>query len=248
MANVPHVTGTWVTLPYPMPINPISATLMHTGQVLIVAGSENDQDNYSTTAQSFRNAVWDPTGTPSSISVQNVDYDVFCSGVSVLPDGRPLIVGGTASYSFTGDNRATFFDPATGNFNQAPAMVDGRWYATATVLGDGRLMAFSGLNKTTGAVNKSVEIYDPANPGQGWLLATPSSAFPQGLPLYPRMALLPSGKVFYTGHGSGSGAQRLDLRSGGADVDDIGAHSGSRSCTARPSCCLSPRRTMCRRS
>ena len=180
--------------------------------------------------------------------MQNVDYDVFCSGVSVLPDGRPLIVGGTASYSFTGDNRATFFDPATGNFNQAPTMVDGRWYATATVLGDGRLMAFSGLNKTTGAVNKSVEIYDPANPGQGWLLATPSSAFPQGLPLYPHMALLPSGKVFYTGHGAGSTAQRLDLRSGGADVDDIGAHSGERECTARPSCCLSPRRTMCRRS
>jgi chitodextrinase len=205
VANVPHITGTWVTLPYPMPINPISATLMRTGQVLIVAGSENDADNYSTTAQSFRNAVWDPTGTTlSSISVQNVDYDVFCSGVSVLPDGRPLIVGGTASYSFTGDNRAAFFDPVTGTFNQAPAMADGRWYATTTVLGDGRLMALSGLNRTTGAVNKSVEIYDPANPGQGWLVAAPSSAFPQNLMLYPRMALLPSGRVFYTGHGSGN--------------------------------------------
>jgi hypothetical protein len=28
-----------------MPINPISATLMHTGKVLIVAGSENDASN-----------------------------------------------------------------------------------------------------------------------------------------------------------------------------------------------------------
>jgi len=41
-ANVPHVTGTWVTLPYLMPINPISANLLHTGNILIVAGSEND--------------------------------------------------------------------------------------------------------------------------------------------------------------------------------------------------------------
>jgi hypothetical protein len=34
-ANVPHVTGTWVVLPYQMPINPISASLLHTGKVLI---------------------------------------------------------------------------------------------------------------------------------------------------------------------------------------------------------------------
>ena len=43
--NVPNVTGEWVTLPYQMPINPISATLLHTGKVLIVAGSENDARN-----------------------------------------------------------------------------------------------------------------------------------------------------------------------------------------------------------
>ena len=142
VANIPHTTGTWVTLPYPMPINPISVTLMRTGHVLVVAGSENSAHNYSSTAQSFRNAVWDPAGTTlSSVSVQNVDYDVFCSGVGVLPDGRPLIVGGTSGYSFTGDNRAAFFDPATGDFYQAPAMADGRWYATTTALGDGRLMA-----------------------------------------------------------------------------------------------------------
>jgi len=36
------VTGEWVTLSYPMPINPIHMGLMHTGKVLIVAGSEND--------------------------------------------------------------------------------------------------------------------------------------------------------------------------------------------------------------
>ena len=37
-ANVPHVTGEWLTLPYQMPINPISATLLHPGQVRIVSG------------------------------------------------------------------------------------------------------------------------------------------------------------------------------------------------------------------
>jgi hypothetical protein len=59
-----------VTQPYLMPINAISATLLHTGKILIVAGSENDADNYSTGGESYRAAVWDPSGTTeSSITV-----------------------------------------------------------------------------------------------------------------------------------------------------------------------------------
>src|SRR5262249_382621 len=101
-ANVPHVDGTWRTLPYLMPINPISATLLSNGRVLIVSGSENDASNNSPGSESYRSAVWDPTGTDeSSVVVQNLNYDVFCSGTAVLPDGRPLIVGGTETYSFT---------------------------------------------------------------------------------------------------------------------------------------------------
>src|SRR5580693_8157925 len=70
-SNVPHVNGVWTTLPYLMPINPISATLMSNGKVLIVSGSENDAYNDSGPSQSYesqtyRNAVWDPTGTDES--------------------------------------------------------------------------------------------------------------------------------------------------------------------------------------
>ena len=114
-ANVPHVTGTWKTLPYQMPINPISANLLPTGKVLIVAGSENDAKNNSKGAESYRAAIWDPTGTTeSSIAVQNLTYDVFCSGTAALPDGRSLVVGGTSDYTFTGESRASIFDPGTG--------------------------------------------------------------------------------------------------------------------------------------
>src|SRR2546426_9665556 len=146
VANIPHIDGQWVTLPYLVPINPISATLLHTGQILIVAGSEADASNNSKGSESYRAGVWDPTGaTQNSITVQNLTYDVFCSGTALLPDGRALIVGGTSDYSFRGDNRASIFDPATGGFLQSQSMVDGRWYATATALGDGRIMAVSGL-------------------------------------------------------------------------------------------------------
>src|SRR5215471_11355526 len=169
-SNVPHSTGQWVTVPYQMPINPISATLLHTGQVLIVAGSENDASNNSNGSESYRAAVWDPTGTTeSSIAVQELTYDVFCSGTAALPDGRSLIVGGTSDYSpsFTGENRASIFNPATGQFIQSQNMHDGRWYATATTLGDGRIMAMSGLNKS-GGTSRTIEIYDLRNAGAGW--------------------------------------------------------------------------------
>ena len=188
--NVPHVTGQWTTLSYQMPINPISTTLMHTGQILIVAGSENDAYNNTPGSESYRIAVWDPAGTTgSSISVQDIEYDVFCSGTAVLPDGRPLVVGGTSTYGFTGESRASIFNPVTNRFLQSQSMADGRWYATATALGDGRVMAFSGLGKG-GATNKTVEIYDLTNAGTGWSSPVTEPFTPS---LYPRTFLLPSG-------------------------------------------------------
>src|SRR4029450_4803253 len=79
--NVPHSTGTWTVLPYQMPINPISANLLPNGKVLVVAGSENDARNNSEGAESYRAAVWDPSGaTESSIAGQNRTYGAFGSG------------------------------------------------------------------------------------------------------------------------------------------------------------------------
>ena len=171
-----------------MPINPISANLLPNGKVLIVAGSENDASNNSKGAESYRAAVWDPSGTnESSISVQNLTYDVFCSGTAALFDGRSLIVGGTSDYSFTGENRASIFNPATSQYVQSQNMVDGRWYATATALADGRIMAMSGLTQT-GGTSRTIEIYDLQRAGAGWNPPTsvPSPhRFTQGLSCYP---------------------------------------------------------------
>src|SRR4029077_19196702 len=120
VANVPHVDGQWVTLPYLMPVNPISATLLHDGRLLIVVGSENDASNNAPGSEGYRWALWDPTvGNQSGIAVHDIDYDIFCSGTAVLPDGRPLVIGGTSDYSFTGDSRASIFRPATASLRQS---------------------------------------------------------------------------------------------------------------------------------
>jgi hypothetical protein len=87
-----NVVGQWTTLSYTMPINPIHVALLHTGQVLVVAGSGN-----STLTKTFQAAVWNPS--TGSITTQTVSWDMFCNGMIVLPDGRPFIDGGTTQYN-----------------------------------------------------------------------------------------------------------------------------------------------------
>ena len=54
--------------------------------------------------------------------------------------------------------RNAVFDPTTRTFTDLENMAHGRWYPTVTMLGDGRVMTFSGLTET-GVTNTAVEIY-----------------------------------------------------------------------------------------
>ena len=183
--------GQWTTLGTLMPINPVHVTLMHTGRVLVVSGSGN-----VATETNFRAAVWDPQ--TDTLVTQPLLWDMFCNGMVVLPDGRPFVIGGNLQYDpFWGHRKTSAFDPATETFTDLQNMAHGRWYPTPTVLGDGRVMTFSGLLET-GGTNTAVEIYTP---GSGWSVEYPAGWTP---PLYPRMHLLPNGKVFYSGSGRGS--------------------------------------------
>lgn len=181
-----NVTGQWQTLPNLMPINPVHAALLNDGTVLVVSGSGNVESNTD-----FQAAIFDQaTGT---VATQPVDWDMFCNGMVLLPDGRAFVMGGTLQYDpFHGEYHTSAYDPSTGLFTDQQRMARGRWYPTGTVLGDGRVMVFSGLSET-GGTNTSVEIYTL---GSGWSQEYVASWTP---PLYPRMHLLPNGNVFYSG-------------------------------------------------
>src|SRR3989454_3988953 len=183
--------GRWTTLPYLMPINPIHLALLNNGKVLVVAGSGN-----VATETNYRAALWDPQA--GTISTQALAWDMFCNGMVVLPDGRAFINGGTLQYDpFHGQPRGSVYDLATGLFTDVQNMAHGCWLPTLTTLGDGRVMTFSGLTET-GGTNTAVEVYTV---GSGWSAEYPAGWTP---PLYPRMHLMPDGRVFYSGSGTGS--------------------------------------------
>src|ERR1700692_4470148 len=71
-------------------------------------------------------------------------------------------------------------------------MAHARLYPPSTVLGAGRVLIFSGLDEH-GATNSQTEIYTV---GAGW---APPVMAPWTPPLYPRLHVLPNGKVFYSG-------------------------------------------------
>jgi len=181
-----NVMGTWQTVPAQMPINPVHTALLSNGKILVVSGS----GNYP--SQTIYNVgVWDPS--TNTITTQTQNWDMFCNGMIVLPDGRPFIMGGNLQYDpFFGWNRTSIYNPATGIYADMEDMAHGRWYPTSTVLGDGRVLIFSGLDEH-GATNSQTEIYTV---GAGW---APAVTAPWTPPLYPRMHLLPNGKVFYSG-------------------------------------------------
>ena len=187
-----NLQGQWTTLPNLMPINPVHVSLLSTGKVLVVSGSGNVPANLN-----FQAGIWDPqTGNTTT---QPLSWDMFCNGMVVLPDGRVFINSGTLQYDpFRGDRRSAIYDPSTNVFTTVENMAHGRWYPTVTTLGDGRVMTFSGLDDLTGATNKTVEIYTV---NSGW---TSEFTAPFTPPLYPRMHVLPNGKVFDSGPATSS--------------------------------------------
>ncbi len=194
-----QTVGKWSTLSYTMPINPIHVALLHNGKILVVAGSGNCPSTLAGCpsgspygpANNSGALLLDPTN--GNITQFNVSWDMFCNGMVVLADGRAFINGGTQAYDpFLGSLKSSIFDPATNTFGDAQNMAHGRWYPTVLTLSDGRIMTFSGFLETAGT-NTTVEFYTI---GSGW--SQPYTA-PFTPDLYPRLHLLPNGKVFYSG-------------------------------------------------
>ncbi|MET7738742.1 kelch motif-containing protein [Streptomyces sp. NPDC005385] len=88
--------GHWDIVEFPKRyrLNTIHAALLHTGKILLIAGSGNNQQNFD--AKKFDTRIWDPVkGTIKEIPTP---ADLFCTGHTQLANGNLLIAGGTKRY------------------------------------------------------------------------------------------------------------------------------------------------------
>jgi len=209
----PQVHGQWKTSPTLMPINPVHVALLNTGKVLVIAGSGNVPGN-----KDYEALVLDPK-TQLVEKPLKLTWDMFCSGMVILPNGSPLILGGTKSYpnktlktKFAGEPYASIFDPVAEQFmDTKKTMGRGRWYPTGTVLSDGSVMVIGGWDES-GAGNTNMDVQKYEYLSDTW--STIGTAF-QGVPLYPREHLLKIGnieEIFETGANPDS--QMLDPSTG----------------------------------
>ncbi|GHH85238.1 hypothetical protein GCM10018793_52460 [Streptomyces sulfonofaciens] len=88
--------GHWAlaAMPKRYQLNSIHAVLLHTGKVLLVAGSGNDVKHFH--GGTFRSTLWDPV--KNTFRKIDTPDDMFCAGHAQLPDGKILVAGGTGRY------------------------------------------------------------------------------------------------------------------------------------------------------
>jgi hypothetical protein len=192
----PALIGQWAS-PFTWPMVGIHATLMPNGKVLTW-----EDENQSPAAQ-----IWDPS-TMTFTAVPYAAFDLFCSGHTVLPDGRIMVAGGHNGGNYMGLPALTFFNPTTKTWSAGPNMSFARWYPTVTALPDGRQMVTSGAINCENCNANTPEIYDPT--ANVWTKLTAATI---SLPIYPHMFVLPDGRILVTGsYELPVATQALDLK------------------------------------
>lgn len=161
-------------------------------------------------------------GVPHNNQNKANDGDMFCTDLNFLADGRVIANGGTAYYQepgipgvpqpgvteLQGLKNTRIFDPATNTWIQTGKMQFGRWYPSTVTEPNGAQLTFSGVAKLikpvyparpqdSGFNERHVERFDPVS---GTWTTLPNSAN-KSLPLYPRLHMLPNGKIYYDGAG-----------------------------------------------
>jgi hypothetical protein len=192
-------SGQWRITATPSPVRAVHVALLHTGRVLLVAGSGNSRGEFA--AGSFKTSIWNPA-TEITTAVQT-PWDAFCSGHAFLPDGRLLVTGGNTAYpgpatnnANGGSKKAYIFDPATKRYTAQPQMSVARWYPTVVELGSGNLFTVGGLDEHGLRTNVSQRF----NTGSlTWTAPKGPPAELSFMPMYPSLHLLKDGRLFYSG-------------------------------------------------
>jgi hypothetical protein len=137
--------------------------------------------------------IWDPiAGTFKSVTPPAW---LFCSGHTLLADGRVFVAGGHITNDH-GLPNTTLFTPATNTWQSSAPMKLGRWYPTTTTLANGDVLIIAGRDQT-GTLVAAPEVWSNGSVRQL------TSAL-RTLPYYARAFLAPNGTVYVAGPDQGT--------------------------------------------
>ena len=163
------------------------------------------------------------TGVVTPLTVSSTGHDMFCPGVSILPDGRILISGGSNSAA------ATIYDPVNNTWTAAAPMKIPRGYQSNVTLSTGEVFSIGG-SWAGGQGGKNGEIWS-ASAGWRTLANAPVAPIltndPQGVFRSDNHAWLfavSGGKVFHAGP---SRRMNMFTTSGTGGVQDLGLRADS---------------------
>jgi hypothetical protein len=184
-AASPQDVGEWGPV-VDWPVIGVHVALLPNGKVLAYDSIGDNATETYPVQDHTRATVWDPaTGSQTPVTV-DTGFNIFCSGLAHLVDGRMFMAGGNKDQQLNGIVQTHLFDPATNLWSLGPNMLGGRWYPTVTPLNNGEMLI------TSGRVN-TPEVRTVA----GGLRALTTASL--SLPLYPWMDVAPNGKAFYSG-------------------------------------------------
>jgi hypothetical protein len=173
----PDLFGLWSDV-ITLPIVTVNSVLLPNGKILFWDG-----EAFGATA-----IVWNPT--MNTVDWVPAPVDIFCTGNEQLADGRIIVVGGTVA-DHVGLPAANIFDSTTDSWTVLPNMAFSRWYPTATILPDGRVMVTSGEQNGDGSDAPIEDIYNPSTNSWSQLNSAP---FPYDY-YYPHNFVLPDGRI-----------------------------------------------------
>lgn len=215
--------GRW-TPAFDIPVFAINAALLPTGKVLWYAYPAHPKAG--TVWHKAWGYLWDPSKGTGDAAFTRVDppidtdhphggeltsANIWCSGTSLLADGRVLVSGGTLLYAgdngggvtspmHAGLNKVYTFNPFDETWTEQPDMRHGRWYPSQLLMPDGRTMIVQGLDENgEGDHNLDVEVFTPSAELNGVGTVTYAGQMPYAGAFYPHLFWMPSGRGFIAG-------------------------------------------------
>jgi hypothetical protein len=191
--DTPSQSGQWSGVSV-WPTVPIHMHLLPNGKVMFWdRHSDHDNPNWDVTPH-----LWDPLNPTVFSKLPLPDWDIFCSGHTLMADGRLFVAGGHL-HDFVGALTAGIYNSDTNTWTAAPNMNAGRWYPTTTVLPNGDLFVIAGTRAGYGDINPTPQVFQVNNGTWRSLTTASLGPYPMWPDLYPYSYVAPNGKIFIAG-------------------------------------------------